>query len=376
VINVIANCKLKIVNCKLHIVKPRRAPTEGWSVAPCAFPQSLVALLFITLVTLFFVTGCEQKAADSLSTTNEKNPARSVVERGPVKVTAEIQPAKARLSDEAVLTLTIEYEEGVQVEKPPFGASLGRFIIRDFHEPLMKTSNNREIIRQVYTLEPTETGKLLIDPISVTFTDLRPNGDQKTHTIQTEALTVEIGSMVEGQIPSLNNLRPPAGPLALPSHRSILVWSMIAVCAALAIVGWWLWRRSRRQQIETAVVLSPDEIALMELEKLAQSGLAETDVKQFYVELTGIVRRYIERTTGIRAPEQTTEEFLREISHKNTFGLEVNQRLRDFLGSADLVKFATYKPRREDVDESLSRARIFIGLQPQEPALQPQEARV
>jgi len=38
----------------------------------------------------------------------------------------------------------------------------------------------------VYTLEPTQTGKLSIDPISITFIDLRPHGDEKTHTIQTE----------------------------------------------------------------------------------------------------------------------------------------------------------------------------------------------
>ena len=50
-----------------------------------------------------------------------------------------------------------------------------------------------------------------------------------------------------------------------------------------------------------AVVLSPEEMAHMELDKLVASGLAEPDVKQFYVELTTIVRRYIERTTGIRA---------------------------------------------------------------------------
>ena len=33
----------------------------------------------------------------------------------------------------------------------------------------------------------------------------------------------------------------------------------------------------------------------------------------YYMELTAVVRRYIERTTGVRAPEQTTEEFLHEV---------------------------------------------------------------
>ena len=54
-----------------------------------------------------------------------------------------------------MLTLTIEYERRVEVEKPPFAESLGSFIVRDFREPLVKTRESREIIQQIYTLEPT-----------------------------------------------------------------------------------------------------------------------------------------------------------------------------------------------------------------------------
>jgi hypothetical protein len=164
--------------------------------------------------------------------------------------------------------------------------------------------------------------------------------------------------------------------LALPSSASVFVWFIIVVCAVSAIIGWWLWRRKKQAKAVMAVILSPEELARLELKKLAQSRLAETDVVQFYVELTAVVRRYIERTTGIRAPEQTTEEFLHEISRANTFNRDMNERLRNFLESADLVKFAAYKPRQEDIEEGFSRAKIFIGLKPQEPARETREAAV
>jgi hypothetical protein len=353
----IANCKLRIANCKL-IVNPRQ----------------LVALMIVALSV--FTIGCGQKSDNAQPPAAEKNPARSTVERGPVKVTAEVQPAKAQLSDEPVLTLTIDYESGVHIEKPPFGTSLGNFVIRDFHEPLTKTRNGREIIQQVYTLEPMQTGRLLIDPISVTFTDLRPKGDEKTHTIATEALSVEISSMLANNAPSLANLRPSAGPLDLPSYGSVIAWSIIFICIVLAIIGWFTRRYFKRKQIAAEIVLSPEELARIELDKLAKSGLAETNVVQFYVELTAVVRRYIERTTGIRAPEQTTEEFLREISRASTFDRNTNERLRNFLESADLVKFAAHRPRQDDIAEGFSRARIFIGLKLQEPAQKPQETAV
>jgi hypothetical protein len=314
------------------------------------------------LAVVSWLTGCGRHSSEpsANSDTPEKR-SRSVVDRGPVRVTAEVQPAKARLSDEPKLILTIEYEQGVKVEKPPFGESLGEFVIRDFREPMPKVRDKREIIEQIYTLEPMETGRLPIDPICVTFTDNRAEGDGKPHTIETEAISVEIESVVAGAVPSLAELRPSATPVELPYHNPWIAWLAGGSLLLLAGGGLVLWSRLRRRKVLDAVVLSPEQIATMELDRLMDSGLAERDVKSFFVELTGIVRRYIEQTTGIRAPEQTTEEFLREIGRQHTFAGNESLRLRNFLESADLVKFAAYEPHKDDIDESAHRARLFIG---------------
>ena len=52
---------------------------------------------------------------------------------------------------------------------------------------------------------------------------------------------------------------------------------------------------------------------------LAENLPAQGLVKEFYLRLTGIVRQYVEDTTGIRAPEQTTEEFLRDMRRVRYF---------------------------------------------------------
>jgi len=294
----------------------------------------------------------------------ETKVARSEVKRGPVTVTVEVDPAKARLSDEPTLTLTLDHEQGVEVRKPPFGELLGDFVIRDFRQPLPQVAEGRQIVRQIYTLEPTRTGQLLIHPISVTFTDNRPDGDGKQHTIETEGLTIEVASVVGSELPSLAELQPAAGPVELPERGGAGVWWLVAglllLLSVAAAVGWWVWKRRRRAA--EARLLSPQELAFLELEQLLQAGLAERDVKQYYVELTGVVRRYIERTTAIRAPEQTTEEFLHEISRGQTFAAEEGLRLKGFLESADLVKFAAHRPRKQDIEESFRRAKAFVGL--------------
>jgi hypothetical protein len=306
------------------------------------------------------LSGCGARPAE---TPDEEalNHARSQVERGPIRVTAEVGPVRPRLSDSPTLTLAIDHEEGVVVEKPQFADKLGKFIIRDCREPLPKTNNGRVVEQQVLTLEPTEAGRLQIDPIPVAYTDRRPDADGREKTIETGPLSVEVTSLVGDKTPTLAELHPPAAPVELSSRLApwVCTGAVLAICAAAAIA--WLKRRRRRKAAVAARPLTAEELANLELDRLVESDLANRDVKQFYVELTAIVRRYIERTTGIRAPEQTTEEFLREISRAKTFDDDVRMRLRDFLESADLVKFAAHCPKAGDVDESVHRARLFIG---------------
>lgn len=322
----------------------------------------VLASICLALLTSF---GCGAKS-DAQQDDAAKR-ARSEVERGPVRVAAEVRPVRPRLSDSPTLSLTIDHEEGVTVVKPLFGTSIGKFTIRDMREPLPKTNNGRVVVQQVYTLDPTETGRLRIDPIAVSYVDRRPTGDNREHTIETEPLSIEVTSLLGDKTPALSDLRPPAAPIALQSSIPTWLWAILAVAIAASVALLWHRQRGRREKAVAIRVLTPEELANMELDKLVASGLAATDIKLFYVELTAIVRRYIERTTGIRAPEQTTEEFLREISRAKTFDQDTRLRLREFLEAADLVKFAAHHPNMEDVDESVRRARLFIGTKKTQP---------
>ena len=324
------------------------------------------AIFFCAAVLL--VWGCQTKSDKTTAASDGQDDkvARSEVELGPVKVTVEVEPAKARLSDEPTLTLTIRSQDGVDVVKPPFGESLGDFLIRDFREPLPKVEDEWRILQQVYTLEPTRTGELSVWPISVTFTDNRTDGDGREHTLQTEGLTVTVASVVADELPSLDDLKPMAEPVELPTTGRTILWLAALGLLLAAGCGLFAWRRLRRRAAEAVVPLSPQELAWLEFERLIQQNLAQEDVKRFFVELTGVVRRYIERTTGVQAPEQTTEEFLSQIARDTTFAAEESRRLKSFLESADLIKFAAHQPRAEDIEEAFDRAKVFVGIKPVE----------
>jgi len=114
--------------------------------------------------------------------------------------------------------------------------------------------------------------------------------------------------------------------------------------------------------------MSPRERALYELaELLARDLLGREQIKDFYFELTMIVRAYIERAHTIRAPEQTTEEFLLAVSRDSRFSPAVVGQLRTFLQAADMVKYAAFRPDQPTVNQALSTARNYIETDAETP---------
>lgn len=316
----------------------------------------------LLLLTTFLAVGCGKSSSTPQTATAAPDALFTETERGPVKVSVSVVPQEPRLSDEPTLTLIVTAADGVQVEMPPFGESLGDFIIRDFFEPLQKSADGKQVYQQVYTLEPVEAGALSIDPLTVKFVDARPDGDGQEHAIETEAMKLTVATIIESQAPSLTDLRPAAAPVELPQETSATTLSLLAIGGlSLALIGLYFWRRSRRREHQKPQ-LTPQQLAWRELNDLLDGKLSEHDVKEFFVQLTGVVRRYIERSTGVKAPEQTTEEFLREVSGAQLFSGADDQRLGAFLESADLVKFAGYQPDPENIKQSTHLAKQFIEL--------------
>ncbi len=286
-------------------------------------------------------------------------------EKGPVKLFVRVWPREPRLSDLVEMDVRVEAKPDVEIKPPAFGQAVGDFLIRDYSErpPEAGAGNVR---RFHYQLEPAHAGKHLIRSVSIEFVDKRPSSERRGEPalIETDPLEVNVTSELAGAAPSLANLEPMLPPQPVPQAAAIgwlVAAGAAALLAVLVVVGL---RRRKRPPIEPRRQ-TPEEIAHAALALLLAENLPARGLfKIFYLRLTGIVRQYVEDTTGIRAPEQTTEEFLRDMRSRAAFPPERSVRLAEFLEAADLVKYAGQQPEQGQIDLAITRAHEFVNLNP------------
>src|SRR5262249_40391521 len=207
-------------------------------------------------------------------------------------------------------------------------------------------------------------GKHLIRSVSIEFVDKRPDSESRGEPmlVETEPLEVNVTSELGDETPSLANLEPMLPPQPLP-RSPWTGWLGGVVLAVTAVVIWLVVKRRRRGREVAPRRQTPEEIAHAALTALLAENLPSRGLfKEFYLRLTGIVRQYIEDTTGIRAPEQTTEEFLRDMRSREAFPPDRSVRLAEFLEAADMVKYAGQEPGQDQIDEAILRAREFIDI--------------
>jgi hypothetical protein len=210
---------------------------------------------------------------------------------------------------------------------------------------------------------PQRNGITPIWQTTIRYADQRAELREQSYSLTIPATELDIKSKVTPESASLNNIS--SSPDIFEFRSKNLFWIIFFVILLAGLIFIFV-RRFLRKPSTTASesVLTPQEIALQRLALLVQSRLHETEVKNFFIELTGIVRWYIEQQTELRAPELTTEEFLHEITqqweYRSALPPELRNRLRLFLESADMVKFAKFQPSQDEIMLGVRRAEEFI----------------
>jgi hypothetical protein len=293
-----------------------------------------------------------------------KDAIAKAVEHGPVKATVRVWPAKPTLGDPIYLRLEIEAPAGIDVQAPfhEVGAGVGRFEVKGFARANEPTKTGALLHTQTFTLDAPSSGRSRIPPLRFEVVDNRTAG-AKPGQIQ-EVLTDEI-SLEVAPVPAevaWKPLEPATGPLEDEvGGTSWLVVVGIASAAVIAISAGLLvaLAMGRRRRLERQRSAYEEAVAhLVALEQRGAPDAATADA--WFVELSAIVRRYLELRYEIRAPELTTEEFLLVATGRGELLEEHRALLSQFLERCDRVKFAGYRPDADESLASLKAARGFV----------------
>jgi hypothetical protein len=274
----------------------------------------------------------------------------------------ELKVTRQRISTAEETTLSIEARafSGWSAELPAIGSVLGGFEVEELaSESRILDPDRYLVVSRTYALTPFLPGEYVIPPLSVQFS--KDDGGAPL-ALASETIPITVTSVLPPQLGE-QDIEDISGPVRLPSSRPIWIGGGLAVLAA---AGGALLALRLRQARRAPKGAKPWDAALQALQRLLESGLAEQGRHQeFYAAITGIARGYVEQRFQIRAPEQTTEEFLQNArGHEALAGFA--PLLQEFLSLSDLVKFARYHPASGEVTRTVSACRSFItGTSPE-----------
>ena len=276
-------------------------------------------------------------------------------------VTASVDATTVDIGDRVRFRVEVRYRDGVEVEWPAILDGLDHQMVYETGEWRDGEPIGSFKVRSLETVLDPGIGPVLdLAPIHLRW---RRRGEDRWQVAETEAIAVEVTSVAEGAPEfeePLDYFELPAPAAADRVIERGLLWYVVGGAALLFLLLWLiLFRRRRAARI---VPPTPEELALAELDRLAELGLLEPDrVRELYYRLAAVLRRYVEGRFGLEAPEQTTEEFLASL-RGGAGGLPVDRRqaLEGFMGVADLVRYARHQPPAAEVRGAVDLLRDFV----------------
>lgn len=250
------------------------------------------------------------------------------------QITTRVDRDSIMMGEEIKLQITVDATDKDLVIFPIQQALGALEVIEDYPVDTIRKNNKLQLFKQ-YGITQFDNGDYYVPRLKLFINNKEQFSDSllvKVHEVQTDT-TVQ--KMFDIKPDISNDYQRPfnwAGLLLL------LLW------IPLGILFWWLSRKRTQKTYEQT--LPPYEWSKYRLNKLAEANLIENrNWKEYYTELSYIVRRYIDNKVYGHAMESTTVELIQNIEKETEAkGVSITdktkERLEKVLQKADLIKFA------------------------------------
>ncbi|MBD3216890.1 MAG: hypothetical protein GF310_01345 [candidate division Zixibacteria bacterium] len=269
-----------------------------------------------------------------------------------IAVESSLDRNKAYIGDRIGFSLKVEADSAIKVDSLQIPGELGEFEIKNWLLENERIKDGTRFMEYSGVLTVFETGKITIPPLPVVY---HPSEDI-TDTIYTDSMNVFIMSLVLDD--SAADIRDLKGVKSLGQNRAFIIAIIVVLLLIAAALMWYFFRKKPEIEAQkTEPLIPPWDEALERLSDLRGNNL---EPKTYYIELSDIIRRYVERRFGFSATDMTTYEIKREIPRLNVES-NLDSKLRELLDNSDLVKFAKFVPDDSFREDDFQRAWVFVN---------------
>lgn len=279
----------------------------------------------------------------------------AAVAQNDIAVRVALEPPLIPFHKYASYTISVEAPATAVVRIDPMIEKFGGLQVTSGPDhQTVPLDDDRIRVSETYRVEGIFPKDYFIEPATVTV-------NEELHTVASPALRVRaLTPDEEAEAEQFVGIIDPA-PVRPEWYRDWRFWSL-AVLVVVALGGLMRYLVKRRPRVTpVAAPLPPWEVAYQRLRELDMRGLPKAGkYGTFYVDLSSILRYYIEDRFQVHAPEQTTPEFLTAMSESGSLDDEHQRFLGRFLRLSDRVKFAQYKPAIKEMDQSFVEVLKFV----------------
>lgn len=275
-----------------------------------------------------------------------------------IKLRMDVSPREITIGDQIQCNVTVIFSSSIKAVPLAIPAT-GPFELLAYAPPEVKVlpDGNQEMSHQFY-LTTFTTGVVSLPPFLLNFVTDRGEPAQA----QTQALDITVVSLLEKHGDE-GQLRPLKGPYNFRSY--FWLWFLLCVViAGLAVYFGLLHIRNKKHggAIFSGPPQPPEETAWEALHELEDSDLLESgQIKEYYSQLSTILRTYLENRYEISGLDRTTSELLSEVRRLD-LPMDTTSVFRTFIENSDLVKFARLKPSETEIEDDLNRVKQFVTL--------------
>ena len=258
-----------------------------------------------------------------------------------------IDTTKNKIGAEFKLTLKTNVDTLSKVVFPNVKNFGALEVIQSYPIDTIKKNDRYELVKK-YGLAQFDSGKYTIPSVRILINSKAFLSD----SLRVEVANVEVDTLKQ----KMYDIKDIA-----PADNSIGDWwkwlLVLLIIAGLGASAYWYVKKHKEKKEEAEIYKTPIEKATNLLNTLEKKELWQRgEIKEYYSELTDIVRIYIEEAIEVPAMESTTSELIQalkiaSLKKKMELSKETIDNLFTVLKQADLVKFAKSKPLDFEITE-------------------------